>query len=139
MTHEEFEAMKNHVAEGERIIEKIASMTGNAEFLGKAKLFSSCHHERWDGTGYPLGLKGTKIPLQGRIMAIVNAYDALLSRRPHKEPFTEEETVRIIMADVGKHFDPYIAEVFLEVKDRFRDVRLRHAGGNHWPEINNLE
>ena len=127
MTHEEFEAMKSHAAEGARIVEKIASMTGNAEFLGKAKLFSSYHHERWDGSGYPLGLKGTKIPLQGRIMAIVNAYDALLSGGRHKEPFTEEEAFRIIMADVGRYFDPYIAEVFLEVKDSLRVVRRRHA------------
>jgi putative two-component system response regulator len=127
MTHEEFEAMKNHAAEGERIIGKIASMTGNNEFLGKAKLFSSYHHERWDGSGYPLGLKGTKIPLHGRIMAIVNAYDALLSGRTNKEPFTEEEAVRIIMADVGKHFDPFIAEVFLEVQDQFGTVRRRHT------------
>jgi len=126
MTQEEFEAMKNHAAEGERIIGQIASMTGNAEFLGKAKLFSSYHHERWDGSGYPLGLKGTKIPLYGRIMAIVNTYDALLSGRTHKEPFTEDEAARIIMADVGKYFDPFIAKVFLEVKDRFSAVRRRH-------------
>ena len=132
MTEKEFEAMKNHASEGERIIGKIASMTGNAEFLGKAKLFSSYHHERWDGSGYPLGLKGTKIPLQGRIMAIVNAYDALLSGQNHKEPFTEDEAVRIIMADVGKHFDPFIADIFLEVKDRFNAVRRRYmpAGDN---------
>ena len=129
MTPEEFEAMKNHAAEGERIVGKIASMTGSEEFLGKAKLFSSYHHERWDGSGYPIGLKGTKIPLHGRIMAIVNAYDALLSERPHKEHFTEEEAVRIIMTDVGKHFDPFIAEVFFEIKDRFREVRQRHKNG----------
>ena len=120
---EEFENMKTHAAEGEQIINQMASRTDDNEFLRNARLFAGYHHERWDGTGYPHGLKGTEIPLQGRIMAIVDVYDALVSERPYKKPFTEEETLKIIMENAGTQFDPYIAEVFLSVRDQFSEVK----------------
>ena len=119
----EFENMKTHAAEGEEIINQMASRTDDDEFLTNAKLFAGYHHERWDGGGYPHGLKETEIPLQGRIMAIVDVYDALVSERPYKKPFTEEEAIRIIMDNAGKQFDPYIADVFLSVKDQFSEVK----------------
>jgi putative two-component system response regulator len=120
---EEYEKMKLHTTEGARIIDRMIKQTGEEEFLYNAKLFAEYHHERWDGTGYPHGLAGTDIPLQGRIMAIVDVYDALVSLRPYKEAFTVEEAVSIIITMSGKHFDPKIVAVFLEVKDQFMAVR----------------
>ena len=112
LTKEEFVTMKTHALEGARIIDQAIKRTGDAEFLHIAKLFAAYHHERWDGSGYPYGLKGTEIALQGRVMAVIDVYDALVSERPYKKAFTHEEAVRIIMEDSGKHFDPLIADVF---------------------------
>jgi len=120
---EEFEQMKTHTTAGARIIGRMIKNTGEEEFLNNAKLIAEYHHERWDGTGYPHGLKETEIPLQGRIMAIVDVYDALVSKRPYKEPFSEEEAVNIIAMNAGKQFDPKITQVFLEIKDEFKTVR----------------
>jgi putative two-component system response regulator len=120
---EEYELMKLHSMEGVRIIDRMIWQTGEEEFLHNAKLFAEYHHEHWDGTGYPHGLKGTEIPLQGRIMAIVDVFDALVSKRSYKESFTNEEAMQIIKADAGKHFDPKIVEVFLQVKDQFGTAR----------------
>jgi len=123
LTTEEYEMMKTHAIEGERIIDEIILSTGEGEFLRNARLFAGSHHERWDGNGYPRGLKGNEIPLQGRIMAIVDVYDALVSERPYKKAFPDEEAVRIIMENAGTHYDPKIAEVFFEVKEKFKAVR----------------
>jgi putative two-component system response regulator len=123
LTDDEYEIMKTHAEEGERIIDEIIAQTGEGEFLHNARLFAGSHHERWDGNGYPHGLKGLEIPLQGRIMAIVDVYDALVSERPYKKAFDEEEAVKIIMQNAGTHYDPKIAEVFFKVKDKFKAVR----------------
>jgi len=123
LDYDEFELMKSHTLEGVRIINRIIKQTDEEEFLYNAKLFAEYHHERWDGTGYPHGLKETDIPLQGRIMAIVDVYDALVSKRPYKEPFAEEEAVNIITMNAGKQFDPKIVQVFLEIKDKFKVLR----------------
>ena len=123
LTDEEYEVMKTHAVEGERIIDEIIARTGGGEFLRNARLFAGSHHERWDGKGYPHGLKEEEIPLQGRIMAVVDVYDALVSERPYKKAFSDEEAVRIIMENAGTHYDPKIAQVFFEVKDKFKAVR----------------
>ena len=123
LTDDEYTIMKNHAVEGERIIDEIISRTGEGDFLRNAKLFAGAHHERWDGTGYPRGLKGTEIPLQGRIMAIVDVYDALVSERPYKEAFPDDEAVKIIMENSGTQFDPKIAEIFFEVKDLLKKAK----------------
>jgi len=122
LTDEEYEKMKTHSAEGERIIEQMISRTEDADFLYNAKLFAGYHHERWDGKGYPHGLSGTDIPLQGRIMAFADVYDALVSRRPYKNPFSPEEAVEIIMNGAGGQFDPEIAKVFYSVRDEYKAV-----------------
>jgi putative two-component system response regulator len=124
LTYDEFDEMKTHAEEGERIIDKMIESTGEVEFLRNAKLFAGYHHERWDGSGYPRGLKGAEIPLQGRIMAIVDVYDALVSERPYKKALTSEAAIDIIMEDRGKYFDPKIVDVFFEVKDLFRKVSV---------------
>ncbi|MCL2759413.1 MAG: response regulator [Treponema sp.] len=123
LTDEEYDVMKSHAEEGERIIDEIISRTGEGDFLRNAKLFAGTHHERWDGKGYPRGLKGVEIPLQGRIMAIVDVYDALVSERPYKKAFTEDEAIDIIMQNSGTHFDPKIVELFYEVKDHIKSVK----------------
>jgi putative two-component system response regulator len=125
LTQEEFEIMKTHTIEGGRIIERMVEHTGEAEFLQNAKLTAVYHHERWNGTGYPYALKETEIPLQGRIVAIVDVYDALNSKRPYKKPFTDAQAADIIMNDSGKHFDPLIANVFFEIKKQFEETRTR--------------
>jgi len=123
LTPEEYEMMKTHAVEGERIIDEIIARTGEGEFLRNARLFAGSHHERWDGKGYPRGLKEMEIPLHGRIMAIVDTYDALVSERSYKKAFTDEEAVSIIMENSGVYYDPKIAEVFYDVRDRIKAVR----------------
>jgi len=120
LTDEEFTLMKTHAQEGEKMIDHIIARSGNQTFLYNAKLFAGYHHERWDGKGYPYGLEGTNIPLQGRIMAVIDVYDALISERPYKKVFTHEEAVKIIIDNAGQQFDPFIAHVFYEVRDQFK-------------------
>ncbi|MCL2844698.1 MAG: HD domain-containing protein [Chitinivibrionia bacterium] len=123
LTSEEFEKMKSHASQGVQIIEQIIDKTGDEEFLASAKLFAESHHERWDGAGYPKGLKGEEIPLQSRIMAVVDVYDALTSKRPYKPAFPHEKAVEIIMEGKGKQFDPAIVDVFFTMHGQFDDLR----------------
>jgi len=122
LSKEEFEDMKKHTVEGERIVEEIINESGSQGLLQHAKLFAGYHHERFDGTGYPHGKKGGNIPLQGRLMAIVDVYDALISARPYKQPFSHDKALDIVSESMGTHFDPNIARVFLEVSDLFAEV-----------------
>jgi putative two-component system response regulator len=116
----EYNEMKKHTIFGEQIIEKIQTMTKENEFLKYAKILASSHHEKWDGTGYPNGLSEDEIPLLGRIMAIADVYDALISERPYKKPFTHEEAINIIAGSKKKHFDPVLVDLFLEAADKFK-------------------
>jgi len=124
LNDEEFEIMKNHVTAGEQIIDKIMSKTKEETFWNKAKIFASYHHERWDGKGYPRGLKGLEIPLLGRILAVVDVYDALISERVYKKAFDHYKAVEIIKSEAGKQFDPKIVEVFCDVHERFMKVSV---------------
>lgn len=119
LTEEEFDIVNKHAADGEKIIERMISKAGKVSFLTCAKAIAGSHHERWDGTGYPLGRKGTEIPLEGRIMAIIDVYDALVSERPYRKAFSHEDAVAIIKEEAGKQFDPLIAGVFCEVSEKF--------------------
>ena len=128
LTAEEFEEMKTHVSFGVKVIERIQSNTNqDALFLEHAKIFAGSHHEKWDGSGYPFGLGGLEIPLQGRLMAIADVYDALISERPYKKPFSHEEAVKIIAAGKGSHFDPVLVDVFLEYEDYFKEAATATA------------
>jgi len=134
LTADEYEKMKTHAIEGERIIDDIIAESGEDEgFLQNAKIFACSHHERWDGSGYPRGLKYTDIPLLGRIMAIPDVYDALVSDRPYKQAFTHERAAEIILEGKGSHFDPLIVDVFLKVGDSFAEV-IKQQGFEVEPE-----
>ncbi|MDR2442327.1 MAG: response regulator [Deltaproteobacteria bacterium] len=122
LTEEEFEAMKKHVTSGVAAIEKIASMTPEHAFLNHASTFAGTHHEKFDGSGYPKGLKGLEIPLEGRLMAIADVYDALISKRPYKDPMPPEVAKKIIIEGRGSHFDPALVDVFELVCDSFADI-----------------
>lgn len=120
LTGEEFNEMKKHTVYGEEIIEKIRLLARESDFLTYAKTFASSHHERWDGSGYPRGLKEDEIPLLGRVMAIADVYDALVSNRPYKKAFSHEETVRIITEGSGTQFDPALIEVFARAAETLK-------------------
>lgn len=119
LTPEEFEEMKKHAIFGEDIISKIMENNGETEFLVFAKEIAGGHHEKWDGTGYPRGLKGEEIPLSARIMAIADVYDALISKRIYKSTFTHEDACNIILEGKGKHFDPELIDVFKIINQEF--------------------
>jgi putative two-component system response regulator len=86
--------------------------------LNYALIFVSFHHEKWDGSGYPRGLVGENIPLLGRLMAVVDVYDALIAKRPYKEPMPSSVAQSIMAENRGVHFDPLLIDLFLEVKDQ---------------------
>jgi putative two-component system response regulator len=121
LTEQEYDEMKKHTSFGERIIEKIETLAKESDFLSYAKIFAASHHEKWDGSGYPRGLKENAIPLLGRIMAVADVYDALTSVRPYKKAFSHEEAVRIITEGSGTQFDPALVEIFNRTADQFKN------------------
>jgi putative two-component system response regulator len=112
---EEFEEMKKHTTFGVQIIEKIEAGTTTSDFLKHAKIFAGTHHEKWNGSGYPSGLAGEDIPLQGRIMALADVYDALISVRPYKKALSHVEVMKIILDGKGSQFDPALTDIFIAV------------------------
>jgi len=126
LTRPEFEIMKKHTTIGEDAIKTAMSNIQEATFLKIAAEFASTHHERWDGTGYPKGLKKEDIPLTGRLMAIVDVYDAIISKRHYKPALPHEEAVRLIIQDSGTHFDPLLISVFEKVTDQFKEISITY-------------
>jgi putative two-component system response regulator len=122
LTEDEFEIMKNHAIRGKDAIMRIVKKVDESEFLHQAALIAHTHHERWDGRGYPQGLKEEEIPLHGRLMAIADVYDALISERPYKKAFTHEEAVKIISEGKGTQFDPLLTELFEDIENEFRAI-----------------
>lgn len=131
LTAEEFEAMKQHTVIAHRIFREAEERLGSNSFLRIANEMAHSHHERWDGTGYPAGLRGEAIPLSGRIMAVVDVYDALISRRTYKPPKTHAEAVTTIAAGRGSHFDPDIVDAFMEVEADFKRIASTYADPDH--------
>ena len=118
-TPEEFAAMKTHAAEGAKIVKRILEGTDDVDFMKIAVNVAHYHHERVDGSGYPDGLKGDQIPFEARIMAIVDVYDALVSKRVYKESMTFEEADRIILEGMGKHFDKRLEPYYRKARGKF--------------------
>ena len=122
LTEEEFREMKKHANAGKDIITQVIKISPDSDYLKEARNLAAFHHERWDGTGYPCGLKGEEIPLSARVMAVADVFDALVSRRSYKEGFPFEKAIQIIREGSGSHFDPQIAEAFLRAQDEARRV-----------------
>ena len=122
LTPEEFEIMKTHASAGKEIITKAIKTVEGETYLREACNMAAYHHERWDGTGYPEGLKGEEIPLSARVMSVADVFDALCSRRVYKPPFTVEESLKIIEEGKGTQFDPKCVEVFMESLSEIDEV-----------------
>ncbi|KAF0177370.1 MAG: metal dependent phosphohydrolase [Nitrospirae bacterium] len=122
LTTDEFEEIKKHTHYGKRIIDAAQKKLGDTSFLRFAGEMAFSHHEHWDGSGYPVGLKGEDIPLAGRIMAIADVYDALISIRPYKEGLSHEKAVDTILAARGRQFDPELIDAFREIHDAFKAI-----------------
>lgn len=130
LTKEEFEIMKNHATIGGDSLASSERMFGEDSFLSMGRDIAYFHHEKWNGQGYPNGLKGDEIPLPARIMAVADVFDALVSRRVYKSPMSLEEARKIIMAGQGKHFDPGIVEAFYNIEESFIKVRDKYTEEN---------
>jgi len=121
LTPDEFDVMKRHTVLGRDAIlaAEQGESLGASSFLHVAREIAYGHHEKWDGTGYPLGLRAEAIPLSSRLMAVADVYDALISKRPYKVPFSHEKACEIILEGAGKHFDPALIEAFTGLRDDF--------------------
>ncbi|MFI3114956.1 MAG: response regulator [Clostridia bacterium] len=122
LTDYEFQIMKTHTTVGEEAIKRAMDIIDDSAFLNVAADFIGAHHEKWNGTGYPRGLKGEDIPICGRLMAIVDVYDALISVRSYKPAFTHEQTIKIMYDGDGTHFDPVLMDVFRSVHLEFKEI-----------------
>lgn len=123
LTPDEFDIMKTHTTLGGVVIDRIAAKMPDDDLLVYAKIFALTHQEKWDGGGYPRSLRGEEIPLQGRLMAICDVYDALVSARPYKTPMSHEQAVRIILEGRGSHFEPALVDLFEGISDEFEKIR----------------
>ena len=135
LTPEEYEDMKRHTLYGSETIRLAKRMMGEDAFFQVADDLVLNHHERWDGTGYPNGLREEAIPLPGRLMAVADAYDAIISHRVYKPALTHEEAVLVMKEKRGTYFDPDVVDAFLEVSETFREIAARYTGAGVEPEL----
>jgi len=128
LTPEEFEIMKTHTTLGrDAILAAERLLPSPTSFLALAREIAWTHHERWNGSGYPRGLAGASIPISGRLMAVADVYDALISKRVYKPAMSHEESVKVIREGAGTHFDPDLVEGFLEVSEELRRIADKFA------------
>jgi cyclic di-GMP phosphodiesterase len=127
LSDREFEIMKTHTTIGAQTLDAAVARFPKTKFLRMAREIAATHHERYDGTGYPNGLKGDAIPLGGRIVALADVYDALTSKRVYKDAFSHESARGIILKDAGRHFDPDVVEAFVATEAEFLAVRQQFA------------
>ncbi|MEX2139375.1 MAG: HD domain-containing phosphohydrolase [Pirellulales bacterium] len=130
LTDEEFAIMRTHTTVGKAQLDLALAKYPDAEFLRFARDIVACHHERFDGTGYPVGLAGEEIPLCARIVAVADVYDALTSDRVYRAALPHEEAKRMIMKSSGSHFDPDIIDGFVELADQFEAIHHALADGS---------
>ena len=127
LTDNEFEVMKEHTLLGRKAIEGAERRLGmRVRFLNVAKDMACCHHERWDGTGYPLCLAGDAIPVPGRLMALADGYDAIISRRIYKSASTHDQACSAIVKGRGTQFDPDVVDAYIDIAEEFRDIALKY-------------
>ena len=127
LTDHEFEVVKEHTLLGRKAIEGAERRLGmRVRFLNVAKDMACCHHERWDGTGYPLCLAGDAIPVPGRLMALADVYDAIISRRIYKSASTHDQACSAIVKGRGTQFDPDVVDAFIDIAEEFRDIALKY-------------
>ncbi|KWT91005.1 HD-GYP domain-containing protein [Candidatus Magnetominusculus xianensis] len=127
LTDEEFKDMKMHPVYGRDALLKSKVALGSNSFLDTAVEIAHCHHEKWDGTGYPEGLKGDNIPIPGRLMAVADVYDALITKRVYKDAFSHGEAIKIIINGRGTHFDPDIVDALLAIENEILDIAREHS------------
>jgi len=125
LTEEEFAIMKQHSLIGAEALQSAQKVLGSNSFLTVACEIMETHHEKWDGSGYPHGLKGEEIPISGRIMALADVYDALISERVYKAAFSHEKARDIIIEGKGTHFDPDVVDAFLELETTFQEIAVK--------------
>jgi putative two-component system response regulator len=135
LTPDEFEIMKQHTEIGAAALEDASNKSECCEFLQTAKEIARYHHERFDGTGYPSGLRGTSIPLSARIVAVADVFDALTSERVYKKAMDPMDAKSLIESESGNHFDPVIVSAFTESWDQFMALTIQSHGEN-WAETN---
>jgi response regulator RpfG family c-di-GMP phosphodiesterase len=135
LTEEEWQVMRTHATLGENLLKKLAGMAPGPSFMSIGANIAGAHHEKWDGSGYPRGAKGEEIPLEARIVAVADVYDALTSRRVYKEAWKPEDALAVLKKDAGSHFDPVVVEAFAALLEEGHDgtepVRA--------PELSNLQ
>lgn len=122
LTDEEFAIIKSHTTAGAEIVDRVIEKVPGSGYLKAARNMALSHHEKWDGSGYPQGLKGEEIPLSARVMAVADVFDALVSKRAYKKSFTIEQATQMIVEGKGKQFDPKVVDAFVASLDRFREV-----------------
>ena len=122
LTDEEFAIIKSHTTAGAEIVDRVIEKVPSSGYLKAARNMALSHHEKWDGSGYPQGLKGEEIPLSARVMAVADVFDALVSKRAYKKSFTIEQATDMIVEGKGKHFDPKVVDAFIASLDKFREV-----------------
>ena len=133
---DKFAVMKTHTDLGSAAIANAERLLGESSaFLRKAQEIVHTHHEKWDGTGYPRGLKGVEIPLSGRLMAIADVYDALVSKRVYKSALSHAEALDIIVSERGRHFDPELVDVFAGIAGTFESIHQRFADASSLPNV----
>ncbi|WP_462324731.1 HD-GYP domain-containing protein [Desulfoplanes sp.] len=123
LTPNEWEQMKQHTVYGAELLSDSSS-----DYTDAGHIIALTHHEKWDGSGYPIGLSGEMIPIPGRICAVSDVFDALTSKRPYKEAFSNEKALCIMKQERAKHFDPVLLDLFVEHFDDFRAIQSAHIG-----------
>ena len=127
LNDDEYEIMKTHTIAGRDIIAQAIALVAVPGYLNEARNLAAYHHEKWDGSGYPNGIAGEEIPLSARVMAVADVFDALVSKRSYKKPFTFEEAMKIITDGSGKHFDPLIVEAFVGAEEEVRRIEKQFS------------
>ena len=127
LTPEEFDVIKTHTIEGAKIIEQTLRNIENNDYIETAEQMALYHHEKWNGTGYPMGLAGEQIPLCARIMAVVDVFDALTSKRVDKDAFSVDKAIDILKESSGSHFEPKLVDEFIKIRSKIEKVFEENA------------